>query len=114
MFNCDPLCIPEILRLVLSYRHILQPIDLATTSTVCKTWYLYSSEALWQEVVVDGESWTDLHYEALFKRLTKHGHFTRTLVLKECVSTIPSLSLSLPPIPRHLLSGLRICGVMRG
>ncbi|KAF9958883.1 hypothetical protein BGZ70_009057 [Mortierella alpina] len=99
MSSCDPLRVPEILRLVLSHRRILQPIDLASTSLVSKTWYLYSSEALWQEVELDGESLTDLRYEDLFRQLTKYGHYTRTLVLKECDSDRPRFNALLPTMP---------------
>ncbi|CAO3571185.1 unnamed protein product [Mortierella alpina] len=99
MSSCDPLHVPEILRLVLNCRHVLQPIDLASTSLVSKTWYFYSREALWQEVVLDGESLTDLRYEDLFRQLTKYGHCTKTLVLKECDSDRPRFNALLPTMP---------------
>ncbi|KAG0286363.1 hypothetical protein BGZ96_009522 [Linnemannia gamsii] len=101
--SLNPLDIPEILQWVLCYRQILDLDDLFSTSLVNKTWYQVSKRAQWIRVELDSDSWVDPYHQALAAQLSKHGHFVRTLVLRECVADRSQLE-ALLPFMTHLQS----------
>ncbi|KAG0201122.1 hypothetical protein BGX28_005953 [Mortierella sp. GBA30] len=98
MSTLQPLCIPEIIHLIFSCQ-VLEPVDLVATSLVCKTWSLFSREAVWRELELDCETWADPHYQALLDQLLKYGNFVHTLVLTECESNPSRLNVLLLAMP---------------
>ncbi|KAG0314660.1 hypothetical protein BGZ97_009066, partial [Linnemannia gamsii] len=101
--SVSPLDIPEILQWVLGCRQILDLEDLLSTSLVNKTWYQVSKRAQWISVELDSDSWADPYHQALAAQLSQHGHFVRTLVLRECVADRSQLE-ALLPFMTHLQS----------
>lgn len=90
MAAVSPLHIPELIRHILGFSHILDSTDLLSVSLVCRTWSQITRTVRWRELELKTESWVDPYHQALVTQLQRHGALVRILVLKECVSTDPT------------------------